>query len=415
MKPSLVRRSLGAAMPLALALALSTGLLSQSAAVPEKVQAIAATAKVQPGHAGTPPLAQNATTEREHVATGGMKASQLPPLAASKDALKEEYGEDTKPPVPSPKSAEKALGKTAGGKSAAACSTSDFTSRTGSALVQQIKASTPDCVNTLFNLTGNDAYYAFREAQMSTVAYAVRDGSASYPGNSSTGMPQLLLYLRAGYYVHYYNEATVGSYGSTLQTAIRSGLDGFFASAHSRDVNDANGEALAEAVTLIDSAEENARYIYVVKRMLADYDSSWNSSWWMLNAVNNVYTVTFRGHQVPAVRDRGSVRSQLGRRAVQLHERPHSPARDGPVLPDVQRRTGTGQVSATLRTAVESSAAGPRSAERQLDQGRHRTALGRCGRDDGLLRQSQLHHLRHLQPAVAAGQGCPARDLSVQL
>ncbi|MFI1808473.1 collagenase [Streptomyces californicus] len=300
MKPSLVRRSLGAAMPLALALALSTGLLSQSAAVPEKVQAIAATAKVQPGHAGTPPLAQNATTEREHVATGGMKASQLPPLAASKDALKEEYGEDTKPPVPSPKSAEKALGKTAGGKSAAACSTSDFTSRTGSALVQQIKASTPDCVNTLFNLTGNDAYYAFREAQMSTVAYAVRDGSASYPGNSSTGMPQLLLYLRAGYYVHYYNEATVGSYGSTLQTAIRSGLDGFFASPHSRDVNDANGEALAEAVTLIDSAEENARYIYVVKRMLADYDSSWNSSWWMLNAVNNVYTVTFRGHQVPA-------------------------------------------------------------------------------------------------------------------
>ncbi|MGQ4422263.1 collagenase, partial [Streptomyces violaceoruber] len=53
-------------------------------------------------------------------------------------------------------------------------------------------------------------------------------------------------------------------------------------------------------VTLIDSAEENARYIHVVKRLLADYDSTWNSSWWMLNAVNNVYTVTFRGHQVPA-------------------------------------------------------------------------------------------------------------------
>lgn len=165
--------------------------------------------------------------------------------------------------------------------------------------MQQIKSSTTDCVNTLFNLTGSDAYNAFRESQMTSVAYALRDGSASYPGNSTTGMPQLVLYLRAGYYVQYYNASTVGAYGSGLKTAIRAGLDAFFASAHSRDVTDANGETLAEAVTLIDSSEENARYIYVVKRLLADYNSSWNTSWWMLSAVNNVYTVTFRGHQVP--------------------------------------------------------------------------------------------------------------------
>ncbi len=293
----LLRRSLGAAMPLALTLALSAGLLAQSAAVPEKAEAVAYTVKGEPDQTGTPPVAQSVATEKEHVATGRMKASQLPPLAANKDSLREVYGDSAKPPL---QLSKKTPLRTSGTKNAAACNTSDFTSRTGSALVQQIKDSTTDCINTLFNLTGNDAYYAFREAQMASVAYAVRDASASYPGNASTGMPQLMLYLRAGYYVHYYNEATVGSYGSTLQTAIRSGLDGFFASSHSRDVNDANGEALAEAVTLIDSAEENARYIYVVKRMLTSYDSSWNSSWWMLNAVNNVYTVTFRGHQVPA-------------------------------------------------------------------------------------------------------------------
>ncbi|MEU8628758.1 collagenase [Streptomyces sp. NPDC048669] len=276
------------------------GLLAQPAGATENTQSASRMEAGGPNRAEPPPVAQHAAAETEHVAKGRLKASQLPPLAASKDALKEVYGKDAKPPAQPSKSAAKTVRGAAGKKSVAACSVSDFTSRTGSALVQQIKASTTDCVNTLFNLTGNDAYYAFREAQMASVAYALRDGSASYPGNSSTGMPQVVLYLRAGYYVQYYNTTAVGAYGSTLQTAIRSGLDAFFASSHSRDVNDANGETLAEAVTLIDSAEENARYIYIVKQMLADYNSSWDTSWWMLNAVNNVYTVTFRGHQVPA-------------------------------------------------------------------------------------------------------------------
>lgn len=302
MRKSLVRRSLGSAIPLAVTVAMGVSLLAPSAnAQTGSSAAVTQVATVDDGHS-TPPAAQSPTAETEHVAKGRLKVSALPPLAASKDALKESYGDHGTPPVPSKSIDTPAKGsdgkKTA--TAAAACNTSDFTSRTGSALVQQIKGSTTDCVNTLFNLTGSDAYYAFREAQMATVAYALRDGSASYPGDSSTGMPQLVLYLRAGYYVHYYNASTVGTYGSSLQTAIRAGLDAFFASPRSRDVNNANGETLAEAVTLIDSAEENARYIHVLKRLLADYDSSWNSSWWMLNAANNVYMVTFRGHQVPA-------------------------------------------------------------------------------------------------------------------
>ncbi|NED58638.1 peptidase, partial [Micromonospora aurantiaca] len=80
----------------------------------------------------------------------------------------------------------------------------------------------------------------------------------------------------------------------------QSGLDAYFGNAKSSTVSDANGEVLAEAVTLIDSAQENARYIYVVKRLLNAYNSSYDAYWWMLNAVNNVYTVLFRGHQVPA-------------------------------------------------------------------------------------------------------------------
>lgn len=236
--------------------------------------------------------------DARHVQKAPLPAKDRPPLSADKNDLKSSPDQPKKPAEhkrPSMKAAPKTSAKAA----AAACSASDFTSRSGSALVQQIKSSTTDCVNSLFSLTGTDAYYAFRESQMASVAYGLRDNAVYYPGDNTTGTAQLVLYLRAGYYVHWYNPSTVGTYGPTLKTAIQSGLDAYFGNSKSSTVSDANGEVLAEAVTLIDSAEENARYIYVVKRLLTGYNSSYDASWWMLNAVNNVYTVLFRGHQVP--------------------------------------------------------------------------------------------------------------------
>lgn len=179
---------------------------------------------------------------------------------------------------------------------AASCTPADFGSRTGAALVSFVKASTVDCVNTLFSLTGSDAYYAFREAQMVTIATAMRDNS--YPGNNSTSMEQLVLFLRAGYYVQFYHPGDVGSYGGALKTAIQAALDRFFANPRSQDVTDANGQVLSEAVILIDSAGENARYLYVVRRLLNAFNSQYNQLWYMRNAVNNTFTVLFRGHWV---------------------------------------------------------------------------------------------------------------------
>ncbi|WP_394817421.1 M9 family metallopeptidase [Streptomyces griseus] len=298
-RTTLVRRGVGAVLPLALAGAMSVALLAQPAqAQPNSPSAATASNASQPSRpAGTadpaPQAQQSPTPDTGHQLKDRLKASQLPPLSADKSALKEAYGHHDAPP-------KRDAVKKPSAKAAAACDPADFTGRTGSELVRQIKGSTIDCVNTLFGLTGNNAQLAFREAQMVTVAYALRDNAAYYPGDASTGTPQLVLYLRAGYYVQWYNPDVVGPYGSALTTAIRSGLDTFFASPRSHDVTDENGETLSEAVILIDSAQENARYLHVVKRMLADYDSSWNAYARMLAAVNNVYTVTFRGHQVPA-------------------------------------------------------------------------------------------------------------------
>nr|BAG71786.1 collagenase precursor [Streptomyces parvulus subsp. citrinus] len=297
-RPSIAR--LGA---LILALCLGIGLLSAPsyAALSRPIQK----SDGERAHEGIPPQASLHAAlgeDPEHVHGKPLPVEERAPLSSATDVVRRDYDSPvSSPPFKRPSMNESSDRKAAGkGKGAAAgCSPADFTSRSGSSLVKQVKTSTTECIDTLFDLSESNAQRAFREDRMTSVAYALRDGSAAYPGDSSTGMTQLLLYLRAGYYAHWHDEATVGAYGPKLRTAVRAGLDAFFASPRSQDVTDANGEVLAEAVTLIDSSEENARYLYVVKRLLKDYNSTYDSSWWMLTAVNNVHTVLFRGHQVP--------------------------------------------------------------------------------------------------------------------
>ncbi|WP_431044006.1 collagenase [Streptomyces sp. P1-3] len=295
-------RSLAA---LALALGVSGGLIAVQghAAPPEASGRPGTPISAGPSTAGPGPQAQLGAVpdagghghDHGHVDGRAPKPADRAPLTVSNDAQRVDYNLRDKPtPRKRP-----SMRQQRSARAAAECNVSDFTSNTGDALVEKIKGATTECINTLFSLTGSDARGAFREEQMVTVADALRAGSASYPGNSSTGMPQIVLFLRAGYYAQYGHPDDVGEYGPELRTAIQGGLDAFFAAEHSNDVTDANGETLAEAVTLIDSASENARYLSIVKRMLTGYDSSYNDLYWMVTAVNNAYSVLFRGHQMP--------------------------------------------------------------------------------------------------------------------
>lgn len=184
-----------------------------------------------------------------------------------------------------------------GSATLAACDTSIFTRNTGWALVDAIRTSTMDCVNETFGFTGSNARSAFSEAQMRSVADGLRSYASSYAGNNSQGAANLVLYLRAGYYVQYYNSADVGSYGAGLKTSLQGALDTLFNNATIFQNSNANGETLSEAVILIDSSVQNARYLWVVRRLLNDYTTAWNASWNMRNAANNAFTVLFRGHQ----------------------------------------------------------------------------------------------------------------------
>ncbi|MEV6999739.1 collagenase [Streptomyces sp. NPDC093982] len=179
---------------------------------------------------------------------------------------------------------------------AAPCSPADFGGRTGSALVAFVKASTTDCVNSLFAVTGTDARAVFREAQMVTVAEAFTRTAQSYRGDNSARIWQLVLFLRAGYYVQFNNPTDVGPYGTRLARNTVRGLDTFFARTSSRDVTAANGDVLSEVLILTDSADQQARYLHVYRRVLNGYGRSYDAIPSMLAAVNAVYTPLWRGN-----------------------------------------------------------------------------------------------------------------------
>ncbi|MGW0882431.1 collagenase [Streptomyces sp. NPDC002671] len=186
------------------------------------------------------------------------------------------------------------------GAGAASCTPADFGSRTGSALVYFVKSSTTDCVNTLFSVTGQDAHDIFRQSQMVSVANAYTRTAGRYQGDNSGSLLQLVLFLRAGYYVQFNHPGDVGSYTSRLTTAVTGGLDTFFARSHSADVTAANGDVLGETVILTDSADQQGRYLSVYRRLLGGYNSSYDTVDSMVRAVNDVYTPLWRGNWNPA-------------------------------------------------------------------------------------------------------------------
>ncbi|WP_422459680.1 MULTISPECIES: collagenase [unclassified Endozoicomonas] len=178
------------------------------------------------------------------------------------------------------------------------CTPESFAALGGQQLTEAIRKAELACINNLFSVTGIISSQLFSQDKMITVANEVTRFSQNYTGDNSEGLQQLILYLRAGYYVQFYQPDTVGDYDSRLASAMQQALDSFFANPNAFAVSDKNGEVLSEAVTLIDSSAQNTRYIFVIKRLLTSYNQEFEASRNMTIAVNNGMTVLFRGHQL---------------------------------------------------------------------------------------------------------------------
>lgn len=218
--------------------------------------------------------------------------------ALEKSHAHERLQPDERAPHISPEQLREALTPPAPRRAAlaAACDTAAFGSASGNALVTLVKGSTEECVNTLFSVTGTLARQVFIESKMVTIANALYTSAGSYAGNNSAQTLQLIMFLRAGYYVQYYNPDVVGAYGTALRNAIRPALNAFVANSHFRDVNDDHGSVLSEFVILIDSSSENAQHLGTFKGLLDRFNATGLSYWYMRSATNNAFTGLFRGH-----------------------------------------------------------------------------------------------------------------------
>ncbi len=210
--------------------------------------------------------------------------------------------------APSPGSATARKATHAGGTTTSStkaavttCTTADFADKSGAALVSYIESvDWVACINPLFSLSGSDASAVFNEANMVTVANGVGASAASYTGDDSTGLYELLYFMRAGYYVQSQPNSGVPAYDSTLSDAIKSGLTTLFNSPHFSDVSAGNGEVLGEAVITTDSSQLQGDFLDVYSHILNSYTSAWDAYPTMDNELNNVYTPLWNGTWNPA-------------------------------------------------------------------------------------------------------------------
>ncbi|MFJ8438835.1 collagenase [Kitasatospora griseola] len=230
--------------------------------------------------------------------SGRLTAAQLPlvnPLSVTAPA---ETGSD--------KGLAKAAPHTAAAEPAAtqSCTPADFAGRTGAALVSYVKASTPQCIGSLFYTAGSPyASALFRQSQMATMADAFQSAAATYPGDNSAATWQVVLYLRAGYYVQDRDLAHVGTYDATLTASLTRGIDTFLAAPHFTDVNDANGQIANDVIILTDSTGQQGRYLNTYRQMLNGYTSAYDGSKGMLTFVNSALAALDRGHDNKAFVD----------------------------------------------------------------------------------------------------------------
>ena len=177
------------------------------------------------------------------------------------------------------------------------CKTNEFQNLRGGALVSKIKSVTSSCINQLFSASLSQSKAIFSEDQMFSVASEVENISRNYQGNNKDKLLQAVLFLRAGYYAQWGYQDDIAKYSSRLKQQIARAIDAFINNRNFNNVSNEHGEVLSEVVTLMDSAELNAKYLETLQHMLDKFNYQYTKYRDMVVSINSVFTVLFRGHQ----------------------------------------------------------------------------------------------------------------------
>ncbi|MEJ6476856.1 collagenase [Pseudoalteromonas piscicida] len=178
-------------------------------------------------------------------------------------------------------------------EAAAPCDLSSLASANSSQIVAEIKQQGTSCINALFSADSSIQSQVFTSDKMHAAAQSAESLSRNYSGNGSNDLEALYLFIRAGFYVEFYNDQV--SFATWVKPAVKDALDAFVSNSHFYDDNDAHGKVLGEAITTMDSSELQDHYLPVVKAWLSKWNESYGSKWNMRSAVNGIFTILYRG------------------------------------------------------------------------------------------------------------------------
>ncbi len=176
---------------------------------------------------------------------------------------------------------------------AVACDLNALTTSNTNTLITELKSQGTTCINELFSAPASTQQAVYTSAKLIAVANHVSGLSNNYAGGGDDDIQALFLFIRAGYYVEFYNDNV--TFSSSVTPAVKTAIDAFVNNSHFYDDNDAHGKTLSEVMITMDSSEQQDVYLPVAKEWLSRWNTSYASKWYMRSAVNNAFTLIYRG------------------------------------------------------------------------------------------------------------------------
>lgn len=246
-------------------------------------------------------------------ATTAQAAHTPKPPQAAQQPIKKHHGYDEKVDLKAPvaqstyqrpikhfshqavlkKSAKNNLTSAVPQAAAGVCDVNAFATNNTTTLINEIKTQGANCVNELFNASASLQSGTYTSENMYAIANHVETLSQSYTGGGDPDIEAMFLFLRAGYYVEFYNSNV--SFVSWVKPAVKAAIDAFVNNSHFYDDNDAHAKTIAEVIIAMDSSEQQDVYLPVVKEWLSRWNQSYAEKWNMRSAVNGIFTLLFRG------------------------------------------------------------------------------------------------------------------------
>lgn len=178
------------------------------------------------------------------------------------------------------------------------CDDEAFATKTGDALVDHIRRTPFRCTNRLFSEAAS-RFAAFRKQNMIDVAQATTPLAVAYDGTNSSNIQELFLFLRAAFYVEFYEGDNLdwSEPDDDIAAAIVEALDAFTDNAHFYDETEAHcADAMREAALLMDSSVQMARYLPEAKAWLERWDAAFAETPGASGVVHAFFFLIFRGH-----------------------------------------------------------------------------------------------------------------------